>query len=194
MFDRIDRGATKYRPPKMVSLWIVFALFLLFDNTAVADHSYSDQFSIEVDPSAEEMVGEETFNDVMAFFHDAEKAIETRNLEDLMDLYSNNYVNGEHDKKAAEGIWTRIFSTFGSMAAHHNMRFVNVAPESNLVIVRCSGLLVGIPEGQKNIITIDNWNQQDHVLVKEAGRWKLIGTYGKQRKRLWFDKPMHPLF
>jgi len=32
------------------------------------------------------------------------------------------------------------------------------------------------------------------VLVKEQGAWKLIGTYGHDRKRLWFDKPMHPLF
>jgi len=60
-------------------------------------------------------------------------------------------------------------------------------------------LLLGVPSlnaksKQKGLITIDNWAQQDHVLVKEAGKWKLIGTYGPERKRLWFDKPMHPLF
>jgi predicted SnoaL-like aldol condensation-catalyzing enzyme len=194
MFDRIDGGAVRCHPPRMYPLWIVFALFLLPGSADAEDYKFSEQYSVEVDTAGKEMVGEETFNDVMEFFHDAEKAIETKNLTALMGLYSDNYVNATHDKKAAEEIWTRIFSVFDSMAAHHNMRFVNAAPETNLVIVRCSGLLVGVPEGKKDVITIDNWNQQDHVLIKEAGRWKLIGTYGRQRKRLWFDKPMHPLF
>jgi len=194
MFDRIDSEATRCRPRKTYSLCFAVALFLILANVGAADYKYSDHFSVEVDHAGKEMVGEETFNEVMAFFHDAERAIETKDLNALMDLYSDNYANGDHDKEAAEKIWTRIFTVFDSMAAHHNMRFVNAAPETNLVIVRCSGLLVGKPENQQDIITIDNWNQQDHVLVKEAGRWKLIGTYGQQRNRLWFDKPMHPLF
>ena len=54
---------------------------------------------------------------------------------------------------------------------------------------------MGAPDPKKKgLITIDNWANQDHVLVKEGGKWKLIGTYGLERKRLWFDKPMHPLF
>jgi ketosteroid isomerase-like protein len=194
MFDRNNRGSRASGTSRPYSSWFVLVLFFILHNAGGADHEYSDRFSIEVDQAGKEMVGEETFNEVMAFFHDAEKAIETKDLKALMGLYSDNYVNGEHDKAAAERIWTRIFSVFDSMAAHHNMRFVNFAPETSLVIVRCSGLLVGTPKDQKELITIDNWNQQDHVLIKETGRWKLIGTYGGQHKRLWFDKPMHPLF
>ena len=83
---------------------------------------------------------------------------------------------------------------FELMATHHNMKLVSVTSEKNVVVFRCSGLLLGVPLIKSGVITIDNWNQQDHVLTHEGGDWKLLGTYGRERKRLWFDKPMHPLF
>ncbi|MDX8403251.1 MAG: hypothetical protein R8K54_02445 [Mariprofundaceae bacterium] len=154
---------------------------------------------MEVDPAAKQQLGEKTFNEVMTFFHTAEKAIETKDLDSLMGLYSENYSNDGHDKKSVRKIWERIFSTFDTMATHHvmelaNMTAVKKSANKNTVIFRCTGLLMGIHHPEKAAVTIDNWSQQDHVLVKENGKWKLIGTYGKDRKRLWFDKPIHPLF
>ena len=137
-------------------------------------------------------LGDKEFDSVMAFFHNAEAAIEKEDIEGLMALYSDQYSNGEHDKKAARAIWSRIFQTFDNMAAKHNMRIEVYAADS--LIVRCSGLLMGLAKGEKYPITIDSWVEQDHILVKEGSTWKLAGTTGKDRKRLWFDKPMHPLF
>ena len=164
-----------------------------------AEHKLSDEYAMEVDPAAKQQLGEQTFNEVMAFFHEAEKAIETKDIKTLMSLYSENYTDGEHNKKSAEEIWERIFATFEMTSMRHFMNLVKVAEDKNMVVFRCSGLLLGVPNQntkmkQKGPITIDNWALQDHVLVKEAGKWKLIGTYGTERKRLWFDKPMHPLF
>lgn len=164
-----------------------------------AEHKLSDEYDMYVDSAAKQQLGEQTFSEVMVFFHEAEKAIETKDLKALMDLYSESYTDGEHNKKSAEEIWRKIFATFEIMATRHNMQLSKIAEDKNMVIFRCSGLLLGVPNPntkmkQKWPITIDNWAQQDHVLVKEAGKWKLIGTYGTERKRLWFDKPMHPLF
>jgi hypothetical protein len=164
-----------------------------------AEYKISDDYAMIVDPAAKQQLGEKTFSEVMMFFHEAEKAIETKDLKALMSLYSENYTDGEHNKKSAEEIWKRIFATFEIMATRHNMKLVNMAKDKNMVIFRCSGLLLGVPNPnikikQKGLITIDNWVLQDHVLVKEAGKWELIGTYGTEQKRLWFDKPMHPLF
>lgn len=163
------------------------------------EYKLSDKHDLYVDYATEQQLGEQIFKELMVFFHDAEKAIETKDMNTLMDLYSDSYTDGEHDKKSAEEIWKRIFATFDKMATRHNMRLVKMAKDKNMVIFRCSGLLLGVPNPgakikQKGLVTIDNWAQQDHVLVKEAGKWKLIGTYGTERKRLWFDKPMHPLF
>jgi len=175
-----------------------FLIFLsLFSGIAIGEeHKISDKYSIKIDPSAKQQLGEQTFNEVMKFFHTAEKAIETKDLEGLMALYSDNYGDGDHDKKSAELIWRRMFSTFDSMSTNHNLKLGKMSADKNMVVFQCSGLLMGAPDPKtkKGLITIDNWVNQDHVLVKEAGKWKLIGTYGLERKRLWFDKPMHPLF
>lgn len=163
------------------------------------EYKLSDRYAMEVDAAAKQQLGEKTFSEVMTFFHAAEIAIETKNLEALMALYSDDYSNGDHDKRGVEQIWKRIFSTFETMATHHNMKLVNISATKkeanrNTVVFNCSGLLMGIHDPQRGVVTIDNWTQQDHVLIKEDGKWKLFGTYGKDRKRLWFDKPIHPLF
>lgn len=186
--DTINRLAIMFGAPILIAA-------SLFTGVAMgSEHRLSDKYFMEVDPAAKQKLGEETFNEVMTFFQAAEKAIETKDLEALMELYSDNYSNGIHDKKAAKQIWERIFSTFDAMAMRHNMKLEKISAEKNMVIFQCNGLLLGVPDIKKGPITIDNWNNQEHVLVKEAGKWKLIGTYGPERKRLWFDKPMHPLF
>ena len=111
-----------------------------------------------------------------------------------MVLYSDGYRDGDRDKAAAQKIWERIFKRFRELATRHYMSLVTKSSDKDLVIMQCSGILMGIPEGGSTPIAIDNWNQQEHVIKKEDGQWKLIGTYGKERKRLWLDKPMHPLF
>lgn len=194
MTFRINRMDTINRLAIMFGAPILIAVFLFTGVAMGSEHRLSDKYSMEVDPAAKQKLGEETFNEVMMFFHEAEKAVETKDLEALMELYSDNYSNGIHDKKAAKQIWERIFSTFDTMAMRHNMKLEKISTEKNMVIFQCNGLLLGVPDIKKGPITIDNWNNQEHVLVKEAGKWKLIGTYGTERKRLWFDKPMHPLF
>lgn len=173
---------------------IFIAICITASATIADEHRFSDEYVMEVDPDAKKALGEQTFNEVMAFFNAAEQAIETKNLSALMALYSENYRDGVHNKQSAEQIWKRIFSKFNGMATHHNMKLVNFSEDKNMVILSCSGLLVGMPDPEQRSITVDNWTLQNHILVKEAGAWKLIGSYGKDRKRLWFDKPMHPLF
>jgi len=189
-----------------VILYIVFALFgaCLFAGESIGAERtllepLSDQYAMQVDPAAKQQLGDERFNEVMTFFHAAETAIETRNLEALMELYSEHYSNGGHDKKAVEKIWKRIFATFETMATQHIMKLVNMSgvkksENKNTVIFRCTGLLMGVHSTGEGPVTIDNWTNQDHVLLKEGGKWKLIGTYGRDRTRMWFDKPIHPLF
>ncbi|MFQ5581068.1 MAG: hypothetical protein ACE5F3_00390 [Mariprofundaceae bacterium] len=188
-----DRPTIKYILPVLLGICLCAGVAI------AVEHSLSDRYAMEVDPAAKQKLGEKTFNEVMAFFHAAEKAIETKDLEALMDLYSEDYRNGDHDKKSLREIWKRIFSTFDTMATHHNMKLVDITATKkeagrNTVVFSCSGLLMGVHDPQRGVVTIDNWTQQDHVLVREAGKWKLFGTYGRERKRLWFDKPIHPLF
>jgi len=157
------------------------------------DEGLSEYFAINIDPKDRKKIGEETYQEIVAFFHKAEKAIEREDLNTLMSLYSDGYSNGDRTKREVETVWKRLFAQFDLMATIHNMRFITKS-KSSVMVIRCSGLLVGNPANEKNLITIDNWTNSDHILAKENGKWKLIGTAGKEQKRFWFDKAMHPLF
>ncbi|MFQ5432972.1 MAG: hypothetical protein ACE5EN_10760 [Nitrospinota bacterium] len=196
MFNRLTWVAE--RIAKQIKYTVLFAVGLAVISgggvyTAMAG-DLSDNFSLNIDPYSKKQVGEEVWKGIEAFFHSAETNIEKENLDGLMALYSDRYRNADHVKGSARQIWSRIFKRFNNMATIHNMRFITTSPKSTVMIIRCSGILVGVPEGGKNLITIDNWTDSDHILSKENGKWHLIGSTGKERKRLWFDKPMHPLF
>ncbi len=178
------------RPLFLIVLGLLFCLTVV---PAGAFH-FSDHHSLNFDAHTKKMVGEEVFKEINRFFHDGEMSMETKNMNALLDLYSDNYVNGPHKKESVKKIWEVLFSKFDDLSTMHNMRFITTSPESNVMIIRCSGLLMGVPKGEKELIAIDNWVNTDHVLAKENGKWRLIGSSGKEKKRFWFDKPLHPLF
>ncbi|MDH5679452.1 MAG: nuclear transport factor 2 family protein [Nitrospinota bacterium] len=150
--------------------------------------------SIRVSPEMKEKVDHETMKRVSQFFHDAEEAISKGDIDALMDLYSDSYKNGDHDKAAAKAIWQRIFSVFENMSTMHNMNLVNYSQDGGLIVIGCSGILLGMKKGEGDRVPVDTWTNEEHILTLEKGKWKLVGSAGQKRKRLWFDKPMHPLF
>jgi hypothetical protein len=179
--------------PLLVFVIGLFVFIVSVPDVALA-MELSESHVINIDPASKKKIGAKVWGEVKQFFTDAETAIETENLEMLIGLYSANYNNGVHTKESVKRVWKRIFKQLSNMATIHNMRFITTTPNSNVMIIRCSGLLLGVPQGEKNLITVDNWTDIDHVLSKEDGKWKLIGTSGHEQKRFWFDKPMHPLF
>ncbi len=157
-------------------------------------HGLSSNYVLNIDPFTSETVGKALAKEVGEFFDDAEKAVETRDITKLMALYSDGYTNGTHRKADIAATWRVIFTEFNSLAMTHNMRFITTDPKSNVVIMRCSGILVGVPTADKGMIALDSWMNTDHVLVREGGKLRIIGSSGAEQKRLWFDKPLHPLF
>lgn len=162
-------------------------------SSQVNDYQNSDRYTVTIDPAAKEQLGEQTYNEVTMFFQAAQKAINAKDMDALMAKYSDHYRDGDLDKASVEQAWRGIFARVDGLTTLNNMKLVNISADRNMVVLQSSGLLVGVPDDQKWPVTIDNWNNQDQILVKEAGDWKLIGIYGPERKRLWFDKPMHPL-
>jgi len=195
MCDKIEKGRSVFH----YAMFAWLGACLLAGVASAAEGSLSERYAMVVDPAAKQRLGAKTYDEVMEFFHGAEMAIETKDLRGLMALYSDDYSNGNHNKKSIEQIWARIFSTFETLATHHSMKLTNITATkreaaSNTVVFNCSGVLLGEHDPEKGVLVIDSWISQDHVLVREAGKWRLIGSYGKDRARLWFDKPMHPLF
>lgn len=163
---------------------------------AAEKRKLSEHHALGILPHMKKEVGEKVMKGVIKFFEEAEYAIETENLEGLMELYSANYRNGPHARDDARRIWKRIFDEFDGLATIHNMRIENYSAKTGVMIIRCTGILMGNPKDDPalDLISIDTWTSADHVIVNEGGVWRLLGTSGKPRKRFWFDKPMHPLF
>lgn len=194
MTPRLNKIGTINRLIILCGAPVLMAIALFAGIANGTQNQISDKYSLDVDPAAKQQLGEQTYDEVMTFFHTAEKAIQTKDVKAIMALYSESYSNGDHNKQSAEYIWQRIFATFDTVAMAHNIKLAKTSAEKNLIVFQCTGILVGVPDENKAPVTIDNWANQEHILVKEAGKWKLMGTYGQERKRLWFDKPMHPLF
>jgi len=176
-----------------VSLFLLLAgiIFAIPAWSADGPHGFH---SVRISPEMKDKVDKETMEKVTRFFDNAEKAIGRGDMDALMALYSDSYKNGDHDKAAAREIWKRIFDTFDGMSAMHNMTLINYSKDGGLVVIGCSGILLGKRKGEEDRIPVDTWTNEEHILTMEKGEWKLIGSAGVSRKRLWFDKPMHPLF
>ena len=155
---------------------------------------FSPKYVLNIDPATSELVGKAVVKEVSEFFNEAEMAIESKDIAALMGLYSEGYTNATHRKSDITATWKSIFADFDSLSMTHNMKFVTVDPTSNVVLLRCSGMIVGTNKGDKDLIALDSWTNIDHILVREGGKFRIIGTTGKVQKRLWFDKPLHPLF
>jgi hypothetical protein len=158
------------------------------------DHKFSDRFTVKLDPAAKQQLGEDVYREIVDFFDIAEDAIDVKDLKAHMATYSENYRDGDKDKQAIEEIWKRIFAKFERVVIHHNLKLVTASADKQMIILRSSGYLLAEPDPKKRLVTIDNWSDQDFVLVKEGGKWKVISTFGEERQRFWFEKPMHPLF
>lgn len=157
----------------------------------------SDDYSMEMEAPAPGIEIEDSdLQDIIAFFQNAERAIESENIDDLMMLYADNYKNlRNRDKAFAKDIWNRIFGSFDGISTRHSMQLIGFDKAAGQAITECSGLLTGTPKGGQQPITIDRWDTQRHILVKE-GHWKLFGNAGRSsRWRYGADgEPMHPLF
>jgi len=177
-------------------LLIVCAPLMQTRSAAAQESQLSEGFAMVMQPPAASVVIDESeAQEINDFFHNAEHAIQTENIDSLMALYSDRYTNSKNgDKQFAAGIWNRIFSSFNDVASRHSMKLVEYDEASNHAITECSGLLFGTPEGESGLVIIDRWDNEYHIMVKEE-HWKLLGTTGETALRYGEkDEKLHPLF
>ncbi len=156
-------------------------------NATTSDtHVHFDQKSVK-------LVGEKVVGEIVAFYKEADAAMEAKDLDRLMSMYSESYKDGPNDKKMIGEIWKRIFGRFDKLYMRHNMRFSDISKDGGTLVIRCSGVLMGAAKDDNFSRALDHWLNNDHVLVKEDGKWRLKGTIGKKELRFWLKNPSSPL-
>jgi hypothetical protein len=180
----------------------VGALFIastlsLQSGTAIAEETQlTEDFSMVMRPPAEGVqVDDNEAQDITNFFHHAERAIQSENIDALMALYSDEYTNQrDGDKQFATELWKKVFARFDNISSRHSMKLIDYDRAAGLAVTQCSGLLFGMPEGESKPVLIDRWDDQRHILIKE-GVWKLLGDSGEPTSRTTdTDDSLHPLF
>lgn len=122
---------------------VLTAVFTLYSPTVVFATELSLEHSAFFDPHTQKLVGEKTAKGVAKFFHDAEMAIETENIDALMSLYSHSYVNGPHTKQSMRLLWLQLFKKYRELVTVHNMRFITIHPNSTVMIIKMQRPLDG---------------------------------------------------
>ena len=73
-----------------MGILFLLAAAMLFSFAIAEAEELSSYHKLNIDPISKSKVGEKLVNEVLQFFHDAELAIENKNIDALMDLYSKN--------------------------------------------------------------------------------------------------------
>ena len=177
-------------------LLFVCTLLLQMRSVAAQEAQLSENFAMVMLPPAETVqIDEYEAQEVNDFFHHAEHAIQTEDIDSLMALYSEKYTNSKNgDKAFASDIWQKIFSRFDNVASRHSMRLIEYDKATGHAVTECSGLLFGTPAGGEGLVVIDRWDNEHHIMIKEE-HWKLLGTTGETALRYGQqDALLHPLF
>ena len=180
----------------VIVIVVAIGLSMQSRTTNAEETLLSDDFTMVMRPAAANVeIDENEAQDIANYFHQAERAIHSENISALMALYSDDYTNQRNgDKQFATEIWGKIFARFDNISSRHSMKLIDYDKAAGRAITECSGLLFGTPEGENNLVLIDRWNDQRHILVKD-GDWKLLGDSGKFAPRDGeTDEKLHPLF
>jgi hypothetical protein len=173
----------------------VTALFILSCLTLTGPAGTA-QAKIVVLPDSVIEVDEATIKSVVAMFERAEQAVKARDLDSVMDVYSQQYNYHGLKKEDIRRVWKDLFNEYREIASTHLFsKFTKVGSGSQTVLeVTCTGHLRARSKTTGLYVPIDSWYQEVHYLTLEDGEWRIRGNLGESPRMLPFGTSPHPLF
>jgi hypothetical protein len=152
--------------------------------------------TIDVAPGAAGDLDAQTMNEVLAMFRQAERAVHSRNLAGIMELYSEQYDYHGLTKADVAKIWQQLFDEYQDVSDIHRLsKFTKAGSGPNTVIeVTCTGSLWGMSKTSGLRVPIDSWFQEIHYVTLEGGTWRIRGNVGETPRLMPFGTSPHPLF
>lgn len=150
----------------------------------------------QIPPDAKIQADQQTILELTSTFDQAEEAIRSRNLDSLMELYSDHYRYHGLKKLDIRNIWDELLSHYDFISNIHIFSSIKRVEQDGQARaeITCTGALWATSKNTKDRVPIDSWHQEVHHLVKENGAWRIIGsTEGTPRPRMFGTAP-HPLF
>ena len=138
-----------------------------------------------------------TLKELLATFEQAEQAMQARDLDGIMKLYSDEYYYHGLNKAAIRKVWADLFDHYKELESFHTFSVVRtVGVGSKLTAeMTCTGVVWGTAKDTKLRSPIDSWYEEVHFLKKENGTWRITGNAGGESQPvLPFGTAPHPLF
>jgi hypothetical protein len=141
---------------------------------------------------------EKTVQAILSVFKQAEDAVHRKDLDALMELYSENYSHGGYTKDSIRAVWSNLFEQYRDFSGAHIFSAINVDARKTQSVahVTCTGNLWAISNETGQRVNIDSWFGEAHHLVFEREAWRLAGTFweiprAKESRPLFLP---HPFF
>lgn len=139
-------------------------------------------------------VGPSVLKEVLSIFEEAEKAMQARDIEGVMALYSDNYLYHNLTKADIRKIWDQLFKHYKELESFHSFSVIRPAGPGG-VEVTCTGVLWGTSKDTMLRTPVDSWYEEVHYLKKDNGRWRIVGNLGGESQPVIpFGVAPHPLF
>ncbi|MGA6828788.1 YybH family protein [Nitrospira sp. NS4] len=151
----------------------------------------------QVTPSTIQEVEPQAAKELLSTFEQAEQAMQARDIEGIMALYSDEYYYHGLKKSDIRKIWSQLFEHYKELESFHTFSVMRtVGSGSKLTAeITCTGVIWGTAKDTKLRTPIDSWYEEVHYLRKENGRWRIVGNVGGESEPvLPFGVAPHPLF
>lgn len=150
---------------------------------------------ILVDTWAEVKADDKTVAEILAAFHQAEQALETQNLDALMNLYATEYRYHGLTKEELRKIWAQLFADYQGLRSNHIFsRIVVRSDRTPTAEITCTGSLWAMSRQTGDRVNVDSWYGEVHHLIYEDGAWRIRGHAGEAPKGIQFGVAPHPFF
>lgn len=151
----------------------------------------------QLTPSTIQEVDPQTLKELLATFEQAEQAMQARDLEGIMGLYSDDYLYHGLKKAEIRKIWSQLFEHYKELESVHTFSVIRAVGSGSKLTVEmtCTGVVWGTSKDTTLRTPLDSWYEEIHYLKKENGRWRIVGNVGGESQPvLQFGVAPHPLF
>jgi ketosteroid isomerase-like protein len=143
-------------------------------------------------------VDPQTLKELLATFEQAEQAMQARDLDGIMALYSEDYLYHGLKKADIRKIWSQLFEQHKELESFHTFSVIRTIGGSGGKLtaeMTCTGVIWGTSKVTTLRTPVDSWYEEIHYLKKENGRWRITGNVGGESQPvLQFGIAPHPLF
>lgn len=137
----------------------------------------------------------QVLKELLSIFEQAEQAMQARDIEGVMALYSDNYLYHNLTKAEIRKIWNQLFKNYKELESFHSFSVIRAVGAESNVEVTCTGVLWGTSKDTTLRTPVDSWYEEVHYLKKENGRWRIVGNLGGESQPVMpFGVAPHPLF